>query len=89
MKILFTSKGWKHYRYWAENDKTILLRLNTLIEECRRTPFSGLGKPRSLRGEFQGFWSRRITDEDRLVYRVSGLAETQTIEIVACRYHYK
>lgn len=89
MKILFTSKGWEHYRYWAQTDKTILLRLNTLIEECRRTPFFGLGKPEPLRGELQGFWSRRLTNEDRLVYRVSGSGEAQTLEIVACRYHYR
>ena len=89
MKVLFTSKGWEQYRHWAETDKTVLVRLNTLIEECRRTPFSWLGKPEPLRGEFKGFWSRRITEEDRLVYRVSGSAETQMLEIVACRYHYR
>jgi toxin YoeB len=89
VKILFTSKGWEHYRHWAETDKTILLRLNLLIEECRRTPFSGIGKPEPLRGELRGFWSRRLTDENRLVYRVSGTGEFQTLEIAACRYHYK
>jgi toxin YoeB len=89
VKVLFSSKGWEHYLYWVGADRSTLLRLNKLIEECRRTPFSGLGKPEPLRGELKGFWSRRITDEDRLVYRVMGTAETQTIEIVACRYHYK
>ncbi|MCV9965650.1 Txe/YoeB family addiction module toxin [Pararhizobium sp. BT-229] len=89
MKVLFSSKGWEHYLYWVETDRSTLLRLNKLIEECRRTPFSGLGKPEPLRGEFKGFWSRRINEEDRLVYRIMGTAETQTIEIVACRYHYK
>ncbi|HTO30138.1 MAG TPA: Txe/YoeB family addiction module toxin [Pararhizobium sp.] len=57
--------------------------MNTLIEECLRTPFSGLGKPELLRGELRGFWSRRITDGDRRVYRVCGTAETQTLEIIA------
>ncbi|CAN7546695.1 Txe/YoeB family addiction module toxin [Pararhizobium sp. LjRoot238] len=89
MKVLFSSKGWEHYLYWVEADKPTLLRLNKLIEECRRAPFSGLGKPEPLRGEFKGFWSRRINEEDRLVYRIMGTAETQTIEIVACRYHNK
>lgn len=89
MKVLFSSKGWQHYLYWVEADKTPLLRINKLIEECRRAPFVGLGKPEPLRGEFKGFWSRRINEEDRLVYRVMGTAETQMIEIAACRYHYK
>ncbi|WP_275790406.1 Txe/YoeB family addiction module toxin [Pararhizobium gei] len=89
MKVLFTGKSWDHYRSWAEADRTTLLRINMLIEDCRRTPFSGLGKPEPLRGELKGLWSRRINEEDRLVYRVSGKGETQTIELVACRYHYK
>ena len=89
MKVLFSSKGWEHYLYWVEADKITLLRINKLIEESRRTPFLGLGKPEPLRGEFKGFWSRRINEEDRLVYRVMGTAGAQLIEIVACRYHYK
>lgn len=89
MKVLFSSKGWEHYLCWVEADKATLLRLNKLIEESRRTPFSGLGKPEPLRAEFKGCWSRRINEEDHLVYRITGTAETQTIEIVACRYHYR
>ncbi|WP_426229972.1 Txe/YoeB family addiction module toxin [Pararhizobium sp. DWP3-4] len=89
MKVLFSSKGWEHYLFWVEADKITLLRINKLIEECRRTPFSGLGKPEPLRGEFKGLWSRRINEEDRLVYRVMGIAGAQMVEIVACRYHYK
>ena len=89
MKIVFSGSAWQQYQHWVANDRATLKRLNALIEECRRTPFAGTGKPEPLRGELRGWWSRRINDEDRLVYRVTGAAPDQAIEIAACRYHYK
>ena len=62
--------------------------MNALIQECRRLPFHGLGKPEPLCGNWAGWWSRRITGEHRLVYRVSGSADEQRLEIARCRYHY-
>lgn len=84
MNILFTSRGWSHYRHWQDNDATMLRKVNRLIEECRRHPFEGTGKPEPLKGDLSGFWSRRIDREHRLVYRATATA----LEIVACRYHY-
>lgn len=60
-----------------------------LIEDTRRQPFTGLGKPEPLRGQYKGYWSRRITGEHRLIYRVSGAGEAQALEIIACRFHYE
>jgi len=84
MIIAFSPRGWTHYRYWQETDRKFLKRLNGLIEECTRTPFSGTGKPEPLKNELQGWWSRRIDQEHRLVYRVRG----EVLEIAQCRYHY-
>ena len=64
-------------------------KINILIRECMRTPFSGTGKPEPLKGELQGIWSRRITGEHRLVYRVTGSGDAQELQIAACRYHYR
>lgn len=88
MKIVFSEDAWSQYRHWQGADAKLLERLNGLIEECLRHPFSGTGKPEPLRGELQGFWSRRIDDEHRLVYRVAGKAPDQRLEIAQCRYHY-
>ena len=72
-----------------DSDAAMLERINRLVEEARRTPFTGLGKPEPLKGEFAGFWSRRINGEHRLIYRVAGQAGAdQRIEIASCRYHY-
>lgn len=65
-----------------------LQRINDLIEECRRTPFKGTGKPQPLKGDLTGWWSRRITLEDRLVYRVTGSPPDQYLGIAQCRFHY-
>jgi len=65
-----------------------LARINVLIEECRRHPSSGIGKPEALKGNLAGWWSRRIDREHRLVYRVSGSGDAQTLEIAQCRYHF-
>jgi toxin YoeB len=81
--------AWANYLHWADTDRAMLARLNALIEDTRRTPFQGLGKPEPLRGDLAGWWSRRIAGEHRLVYRVAGKAAAdQRIEIVQCRYHY-
>ena len=84
MNPVFSERAWEDYLFWQAQDEKILERLNTLIKECRRTPFNGIGKPEPLRGELSGWWSRRITQEQRLVYRVSDGA----LQIVQCRYHY-
>lgn len=84
MRIVFSSRAWEDYRYWVETDRKTLLRLNRLIEECRRTPHTGIGKPEPLKGDLSGWWSRRIDDTHRLVYRVS----PEGLLILQCRYHY-
>ena len=88
MNITFSSRSWAEYLYWQESDAKLLDRLNRLIEECRRHPFKGTGKPEPLGGNLKGWWSRRIDQEHRLIYRVSGTAPTQVLEIAQCRYHY-
>ncbi len=84
MRISFTPQGWDDYQHWLRVDPKTFKRLGRLIEECRRNPFDGTGKPEPLRHEFSGFWSRRITQEHRLVYKV----ENDMILIIRCRFHY-
>jgi toxin YoeB len=84
MRYVFASTAWEDYLYWQQTDKKIMLRINELLKDISRTPFSGIGKPESLRNNWKGFWSRRIDDEHRLVYRYT---EGQ-IEIAQCRFHY-
>ncbi len=88
MKLVFSARAWEDYLHWQAEDATILDRLNGLIRECTRTPFKGTGKPEPLKGDLKGWWSRRITLEDRLVYRVSGVGAAQQLEIAQCRFHY-
>ena len=89
MKVAFTAETWADYLHGAANDHETLQRINDLIEDARRHPFTGIGKPEPLKGPLAGFWSRRITREHRLVYRVSGEAGAdQRIEVVQARYHY-
>ncbi len=88
MNLLFTPNGWADYQHWIEADRVMLVRLNELLRDIRRDPFKGLGKPEPLKGDLSGWWSRRITQEHRLVYRVVGKGEAQQIEVVACRQHY-
>lgn len=88
MKIVFADQAWEDYQHWVANDGKNLQRLNELIEQCLRTPFVGTGKPEPLKGVLQGWWSRRITQEDRLVYRVEGQGKEQRLEIAQCRFHY-
>lgn len=88
MRLVFSEISWSQYLFWVEHDRAILARINGLIKDTKRSPFSGLGKPEPLRNEMTGWWSRRITHEHRLVYRVSGSGEAQALEIAACRFHY-
>lgn len=82
--IRFVPDAWDDYTHWQQQDKKILKRLNMLITAAVREPFAGIGKPESLRGDLSGYWSRRIDETNRLVYRAT---ETELV-IVACRYHY-
>ena len=88
MKLVFADQAWDDYLHWQAADANTLERVNGLIKECLRSPFTGTGKPEPLRGELQGWWSRRITLEDRLVHRVTGKGSAQQLEIAQCRYHY-
>jgi toxin YoeB len=89
MKLVWTPAGWADYLYWQVNDPAVVKAINDLIKDIRRDPFRGLGKPEPLKHALHGWWSRRITAEHRLVYRVSGKADEQQIEIALCRYHYR
>ncbi|MBL0913111.1 MAG: Txe/YoeB family addiction module toxin [Bacteroidia bacterium] len=84
MNLVFTSEGWEEYEYWQKNDTKTLRKINELIKACTRDPFEGIGKPEPLKGELQGFWSRRITGEHRLVYQIS----EDGLQIIQCRFHY-
>ena len=88
MKIVWAAAAWEDYLYWRQQDQKIFTALNELIKDIQRDPFRGLGKPEPLKHKLSGWWSRRITSEHRLVYRVSGKGETQQLEIAQCRYHY-
>lgn len=88
MRIVWTRHAWDDYLYWQQTDPRVLRAINDLIKDVERDPFKGLGKPEPLKHALQGFWSRRITHEHRLVYRVTGKGAAQQIEIVQCRYHY-
>ena len=84
MRYVFTEQAWDDCQYWVKNDKRVLCRLDELIKATARDPFEGIGKPEPLRHQLQGYWSRRISDEHRLVYTVS----ENDLVIVACRFHY-
>lgn len=89
MKLVFSEAAWADYLFWQESDAAVLARVNQLIKDARRSPFSGIGKPEPLVGSLKGWWSRRITSEHRLVYRVIGIGDGQSLEIAACRFHYR
>lgn len=88
MNVQFTSAGWAQYLAWIDADPKTAAKINTLIEDIRRSPFRGLGKPEPLRGDRAGWWSRHVAEEHRLVYRVSGKGDEQRIEVAQCRGHY-
>ena len=84
MNISFTSEAFKDYQNWSKEDKKIFAKIGSLIKDIERTPYKGLGKPEPLKHELSGYWSRRITQEHRLVYKV----KNDTIFIALCKYHY-
>ena len=84
MNLTFAPKAWDSYHYWQKTDKAIVKRINTLIKDIQRNPFEGIGKPEPLKHALSGFWSRRINDEHRIVYKVT----EDNILIAQLRYHY-
>lgn len=89
MNFEFTANGWQEFEYWIENDPDTVLKIKDLLKDIRRNPFQGLGKPEPLRFNLKGFWSRRITGEHRLVYKIEGKkGEDQKCYIIQCRFHY-
>ena len=84
MRLAWTPAGWETYRYWQTADRRMLKRINSLIDDVMRSPYEGIGKPEALKYRGDGAWSRRITDEHRLVYRIDG----DDLVIMSTRYHY-
>ncbi len=87
MILIWNKRSWEQYLWWQAQDRKMLKRINALIADIARNGNEGLGKPEPLRNEFSGYWSRRITEEHRLIYQITG-DETE-IRIAACRYHYE
>jgi len=84
MRLIFADAAWEDYLYWQKQDRKMIERINKLIQETMREPFTGVGKPEPLKHALAGFWSRRITDEHRMVYRV----EDGSLLVAQLRYHY-
>ena len=84
MDVFWDKTVWDDYLYWIETDRKILHKINSLIKECQRNPFTGSGNPEPLKQNLNGFWSRRINSEHRLVYRI----DENILYIAQCRYHY-
>ena len=84
MKYVFVEESWEDYLYWQKTDKQKIKRINELLKDIARHPFEGMGKPEPLKFKYSGFWSRRIDEEHRLIYRVTN----DEIHIAKCRYHY-
>jgi toxin YoeB len=84
MKFVFTELSWEDYLYWQKIDKSKIKRINELLKDISRSPYEGIGKPEALRYNYAGFWSRRIDEEHRLIYRVTD----DEVQIVKCRFHY-
>ena len=84
MKLVFADAAWEDYLYWQKQDRKMLERINKLIRETQRQAFSGVGKPEPLKHALSGYWSRRITDEQRMVYRLEG----DELQIAQLRFHY-
>jgi toxin YoeB len=84
MKLIFADTAWDDYLYWQQQDKRMVERINKLIKEAQREPFAGIGKPEPLKHALAGYWSRRITDEHRMVYKIDG----DSMLIAQLRYHY-
>jgi len=86
--MLWSEQAWDDYQGWFEHAVEIIRKINALVRDIQREPFRGLGKPEPLKGDLQGWWSRRITKEHRLIYRVAGQGAEQHVEIAQCRHHY-
>ncbi len=84
MKYIFVDESWEDYVYWQNTDKKIVKRINELLKDVSRTPFTGIGKPEPLKFKYKGFWSRRINEEHRLIYQV----RNNEILIAKCKFHY-
>ena len=84
MKLIFADEAWDDYLYWQKHDRRMVERINKLIQETQREPFLGVGKPEPLKHALSGFWSRRITDEHRMVYKM----EDDALLLAQLRYHY-
>ncbi len=90
MKIVFTENAWDDLTYWVENDLDQIKKIKELINSIKTDPFKGIGKPEPLKHQLKGYWSRRITQEHRLVYEISGKKKSDQIcKIIQCRFHYK
>jgi toxin YoeB len=89
MDIIFTNNGWEDLQYWIENDIDTLIKIKELIKSIKQNLFTGIGKPEPLKYDLKGYWSRRITGEHRLVYKISGTKGIdQKCFILQCRFHY-
>lgn len=88
MITAWTEDAWHEYLEWQKEDEKVLEMIKNLVRDIKRDPFKRLGKPEPLKHALQGWWSRRITGEHRLVYRVSGRGESQQLDIAQCKYHY-
>lgn len=84
MKYIFVDESWEDYLYWQKTNKKMLSKINDLINDISRNPYQGLGKPENLKYKYRGYWSRRIDNEHRLIYRV----QNDEIHIAKCRFHY-
>ena len=84
-RITWTLAAWEDYQYWQGQDRKTIKRINALLQECLRDPFDGIGKPEPLKENLSGFWSRRIDEANRLIYRV----DAHDLVVIACRYHYE
>jgi toxin YoeB len=89
MNIEFTAHAWEEYQYWVDYDQEMILKIRELLKSIKQDPFKGLGKPEPLKNDLKGFWSRRINQEHRLVYTVTGTRGIdQKCSIIQCRFHY-
>ena len=89
MDISFTPNAWEEFEYWIDNDSDIVVRIKDLVKSIRQDAFKGIGKPEPLRYDLKGYWSRRITGEHRIVYKISGSKGVdQRCIIIQCRFHY-
>lgn len=85
MELIWSSQAWEDYLWWQRQDRKVLKRINSLLKDIQRNGNEGIGKPEALRNNLSGYWSRRITEEHRLVYKIVG----NSVRIAAVRYHYE